>query len=131
MSNFSIQILFYLYLLTALILHVIPTGSSISLNEFEIGDLRLDYLLHTLIFLPWMPLIRLRSIQDKTSLSLKKSVIWLIAGTLFAALCETVQIWIPYRSFNPLDLLFNISGILLGLLFFTLPESWIKRTTKS
>lgn len=131
MSKPSIQNVFYLYLLTALILHVIPTGSAISFNEFEIGDLRLDYLLHTLVFLPWMPLIRLRSIQDKRNLSLKKSVIWLIAGILFAALCENVQIWIPYRSFNPLDLLFNISGILLGLLFFALPESWISRFKRS
>lgn len=127
LSKIEIQYLFYLYVFTAFILHVIPIGSAISLNDYEIGELRLDYLLHTLIFLPWMVFVRLQYLKDKQSLQLKKIGIWLVVGLFFAAFCESIQIWISYRSFNPLDLIFNLSGIVFGFLVFLVPKSIIMK----
>lgn len=124
LSKIEIRYLFYLYIFTAFFLHVIPTGS-IPLDDYDIGELRLDYLLHTLIFLPWMVLVRLQTINESQDLHIRKIVLWLTAGLVFAAFCESIQILIPFRSFNPLDLIFNLSGILLGLLFFIVPKSMI------
>jgi len=119
--------LLVLYIITVFILHVIPTGSSISLNRIEFGSFRADYLLHTLVFLPWMILVKVHYLKSEKPLPVKAVASWFLAGILFAALCETVQLVVPYRSFNPYDLIFNVSGVIFGYLFFLVPNSWLEK----
>jgi VanZ family protein len=40
----------------------------------------------------------------------------MIAVTLLATVTEVIQLWVPARSFNPLDWVANMSGLVLGLL---------------
>jgi glycopeptide antibiotics resistance protein len=92
------------------------------LNKMELGPFRLDYLLHTLIFLPWMFLVNLRAQSAKKILSepftLRSTfpllTSYLIIGIIFATSAEGIQYWLPYRGFNIMDVLFNVLGVLIG-----------------
>lgn len=94
------------------ILSVIPddTPNTVNLIKFEI---RLDYLLHFLIYLP------LGFALMKWSYLNKKKYYFLCFISLFlfmGIIPEIVQLFIPYRTFNPYDLLFNLAGVLSGII---------------
>ncbi len=159
----------YLYITIIIILHIMPMGfvpTEKPLNKMELGPFRLDYLLHTLIFLPWMFVAfwdkRKKMQRNKPtdnldygpsalrsfSFSLLKThrsslgsprpsalrsfsfsllnthgsslgsprplALLLLLGIIFAASAEGIQYWLPYRGFNPMDVLFNVMGVLIG-----------------
>lgn len=110
------QILFLFYCILLLLLAVLPlNGKSSPINHIFIVEIRLDYLLHAVVFLPWMSLICFAFIQWERKILSKKAVTWLILGLCAAFFTEGVQYYLPYRSFNINDLLANELGILLGL----------------
>lgn len=45
------------------------------------------------------------------------ALLWLGLGILVAVATESLHYLIPYRGFNPLDAMFNILGVLAGVLF--------------
>jgi len=85
-----------------------------------VGDLRADYLLHMAIFLPWMILIWLylnkRNVTG--SVRFKKALLWLTAGVVLAVFAEGIQFYLPHRSFNIMDVLANVTGVVLGSAVF-------------
>lgn len=85
-----------------------------NLNDTYVLRLRLDYLFHCLLFLPWVVLGAYGwDMHNRTSTSR-----WLVAGgaVVFAVLCEYVQLPLPYRTFNINDLAANALGVVLGIL---------------
>lgn len=120
--NPYLRILF-LYFTAVFALHVIPTGSAISLNQIEFGSFRADYLLHTILFLPWMILVKFHNLKSEKPNGILVIASWFLTGIIFAVFCETIQLVVPYRSFNPMDLIFNVSGIIFGYLFSLVPNS--------
>ena len=98
------------YTVSVLVVSVVPLSSpSASLNSITLLSLRLDYLLHALVFIPLIPLWKL---------TWPKHRLWLIlpAGLLIAAAAEWVQLFLPYRAYNINDLLGNALGVLIGAL---------------
>jgi len=95
----------------------------------EIFFIRANYLVHMVIFLPWMLLVWLylnaKNMYDKKRT--KRAVQLFFVGVFLAAFAEVLQYWFPYRSFNPMDLLFNVSGVVLGALIFLI-KSLHKKT---
>ncbi len=86
-------------------------GNGGSLNDIFILELRSDYLIHALQFLPWMFF----------GMKINKSfLLWLIAGLFFASITEGIQYFLTYRSFNINDLIANLIGVLLGSITFLL-----------
>ena len=113
------QILFVFYCILLLLLSVLPlNGKSSPINHIFIVKIRLDYLLHAVVYLPWMSLIYFAFIQWGRKILTKKVVTWLIFGLCTAFFTEGVQYYLPYRSFNINDLIANFSGVLIGLFFF-------------
>ena len=114
----NIKPLFYIYTVILVLIAVLPINSSgSSINHTFIVSIRMDYLLHCAIFIPWMFLMRFYSgvsFQD----SILRPFLWIIAGLLFAMCTEMVQYLLPYRAFNINDLLANGLGVVLGFLFF-------------
>ncbi len=108
------------YLVLVFILHVIPTGPSegggLALSSRVVLFIRADYLLHLLIFVPLMVLVWLHlnkeNITGRTRFN--HTLYWLAAGVLFAAFVEGVQCLLAHRAYNPVDLILNVSGVLLG-----------------
>jgi VanZ family protein len=104
--------------LVVLIFHTIPLGGDFDFtltNTYVLDRLRLDHLMHSLLFLPTAFLF---SNWFKDSKSLVFFFILLILSLIFAVLCETLQLILPYRAFTMMDLLANAMGASLGLLIF-------------
>jgi len=96
------------YLIVLILLVAAPlNGLSTSLNNTTVIHLRLDYLMHALLFLPLAFLWRL---------SFPGHRLWLILiiGLFIAASMEGLQYLLPYRAWNINDLVSNGVGVVLG-----------------
>ncbi len=107
---FKKKVFFVNYLIVLFVLAIAPiNGNGGSLNDIFILELRSDYLVHALQFLPWM--FFGKQMQ-------KGFLIWLFAGLIFACFTEGIQYFLTYRSFNINDLTANLIGVLLGMFIF-------------
>ncbi len=116
-----VKIVFGVYLMTLVVVTLIPLGGmSTSMSDTDIAGLRLDYLVHALVFIPFVPLWKL--VRSRTSL-------WLIlvAGILVAAAAEGSHYILPYRGYNILDLLANVSGVIIGGIGYQVTTGFRKR----
>ncbi len=109
MNRHYLKLIVFLYLLTVAVITVIPLGGiSTSLSGTQVLSLRLDYLLHALVFIPLVPLWKL---------TWPHHPLWVIitAALLIAAAAELSQIWNPHRAYNINDLLGNVLGVVLSI----------------
>lgn len=117
--KYTIRVLFVLYFVALAVVTVIPLGGvSTSLSGTEVLSLRMDYLVHALVFLPLVPLWKL---------SKPSHPLWviIIAGVGLAALAEISHMWIPYRAYNINDLIGNALGAMLGWPIYLLARSYL------
>jgi len=97
-----------------------------SLNNTYVLSFRLDYLIHFVVFIPWMWLVwKAYSVNFRKNFL--QALTWVFLGLIFAGLTEGIQYFIPYRAFNINDLLANSIGVVLGSLLFVFPNSRIER----
>jgi VanZ family protein len=102
------------YCLAVLFLSVAAINGTGALNKTKVAGLRSDYLLHALMFIPFMALVLWRwggEIRNNA-----RFFIALGAGLALAAVSEGVQWFLPYRTFNLLDLGANCLGMAIGAL---------------
>jgi VanZ family protein len=107
--------LVFLYIIIVLVFHLVPTGNY-SFNTMNFGPFRGDHLIHLICFFPWMFLLTFNS--HKKKVGLLKGLAWMSLGIIPALGAETIHYWLPHRSFNPTDALFNIAGVVLGAAVF-------------
>lgn len=107
----------YLALLATLL--VIPLGN-IGIERVEVVGFRGDYIVHCLVYTPWMYLGML--IMSNKFNSLK----WFIIGVIFVAVMELIQCIIPYRGYNIYDLIAGEIGIIISLITFSIYTRFIK-----
>lgn len=86
----------------------------VRLNKIRILEIRLDYILHFILFIPWMILARWRWARGER----EQMIFYLAAGAglFLAGLTEIIQIYVPYRSFSSNDFTANSLGIFVGAL---------------
>jgi len=113
-----VAIFFWFYTAIIILLFILPiNGSESCINNIFIVSIRLDYLAHLFLFIPWMFLwknyTRLRF--DK---SVGKTILFITLGIQFAFCSELIQYYLPYRAFNINDLMANMAGIGIGAIFF-------------
>ncbi len=106
---------FAIYLIILFLGAIVPLGntaSEILMDNFTL-EIRWDYLLHAMAYMP-LPLLLMLCFRKHKALSL-----WILIGLvgfLVPVLFEMVQMIIPYRSFNINDMVANGVGVMLGLL---------------
>ena len=114
-----VRIILLSYLAAVVLMYVLPVNTQGELNAHHVAGLRLDYVLHALLFLP-LPVLLIDPKAKPGNIAL------LFAAALcVAAAAEYIHALIPYRSFNPKDLAANVSGAVIGgglLLVFR----WVK-----
>jgi len=112
----------YTYILILVFLPL--NGNKTFLNNTFIIMIRLDYIFHILLFLPFALLLQ-QSMNTKIITSL-------FLGCLFASFCEIIQYFLPYRAFNINDLLANFLGIFLGVIIAIFSQKClIKKAVKT
>lgn len=119
-----IPYIFWLYAAGLFGASVIPwsTTSSVHIGEFRF---RMDYMLHFMCYFGLAILFVLFQIsrgknKPNTSAFNQSYII-----TIMAIITEIMQLPVPGRNFNFIDLFFNISGLFSGILFFQLIRKWV------
>ena len=90
-----------------LLLVTIPVGNSDKLKNIYVLRFRGDYIVHALMFVPWV------FFRPASGF---KVFLWLALGLIFAAGSEGIQYLLPWRAYNINDLVANIMGVALGFL---------------
>ena len=101
--------LFRLYIILVILLVVLPLNGQekLILNNIFIIEIRLDHLLHGVLFVPWFFI----------SVRIRRLPVWvsIIVGIGLVVGAEGVQYYLPYRAFNINDMISNVIGMMLGL----------------
>lgn len=112
--KYSLRGLFLLYILFVLLVSILPIhGPESPINNIHVIDIRLDYLLHALIFIPFVPLAMLSTMFAASVV--RNMLLIILSGLLLAIISESIQYLIPYRTFNINDLISNTIGVILGI----------------
>ena len=104
-----------LYIIIVIALHLFPTRNY-SFNTMNFGPFRGDHLIHLICFLPWMFLLTFSS--NRIKIGALKGLIWICIGIIIAVSVETIHYWHPQRNFNPMDAMFNVTGVVVGAAMF-------------
>lgn len=108
--------IFFIYLAVVVLLSVLPINSAgSSINHIFIVSLRLDYLLHCVVYIPLVTFLWIQK-ESEFFTNTGKTILWVVALLVFAAATEWIQYFLPYRAFNVNDLISNCLGIILGLI---------------
>jgi VanZ family protein len=111
--------LFWLWLIILILINVIPIGSDTSLNKNRFFEIRLDYFIHAVMILcfAWIWVhSRITGVTwFKRYEGLKYSVLVLCAGVCL----ELLQLLVPWRSFNPVDMIYNVMGAILVVILIS------------
>lgn len=109
-----IRVLAYLYLVVLFLLMVIPIGNGTLITDIYIINYRGDYILHCLVYLPWM-------FAGKIILGKRLNTLgWLALGAATAAALEYIQMLLPYRGFNINDLVAGVIGVVVSYIAITI-----------
>ena len=113
------KILFWTGYTAMFIAAFLPAGGNLSGRK--LGSLiRLDYLLHFLVYLA-ICLYYLFGQKNSLALFREKALLkFILAVFSLATITEVVQIWVPGRSFNPLDWVANVVGVIAGVVMISL-----------
>ena len=107
--------IFILWSFVIVILNIVPNYTPPALKTNEDSVIPTDYILHFLTFF-LLPVFYFLS-GKRMYLFKFHTNIWLIfvAGLIFAVLVEAIQMFVTGRTFNPVDIIFNICGLLCGI----------------
>ncbi len=106
-------VIFYAWLIVIFILTSVSFSNEIAAKE-ETG-LRWDYFEHFFFFFA-IPILYFFAEGAFLSKIIKNNYIIILLGLTFSAFTEIQQIYIEGRSFNPKDLILNLSGLIIGIL---------------
>jgi hypothetical protein len=120
----QIKFIYYLYISVIITLMLIKTNGRIKLAT-TIWGFRGDHFVHASIFIPYMVIIGLIYTKENNYFLISKKLPFAI---LFAAFCESLHIFLPYRTFSIFDFFANCIGLMLGMIInITIKEFLLKR----
>lgn len=112
------NILFGVYSLLIILLVTLPINGEDQflghLNDIYVVRIRLDYLSHFVLFVPWVFLAF--GAFGLTRYKMGFRMVTITGMLLFGLASEAIQYFLPYRTFNINDLVANVIGIHLGIL---------------
>lgn len=125
--------LFWYWLIILLVINVIPLGNDLNtvIHKPSVFKFRLDYLIHFCSFLIFIPLYFIEVRRGGPIFSKKPVLKYIFIVGSSAILFESIQYFLPYRTFNPMDLISNLTGAIIGtiIISFFIPSLKNKHTT--
>ena len=107
---------FIFWLWVAIILYFTLTPNSPQMKvDVKEQSFRLDYILHFLVYFSLAILYLLWKAESFLNVKVKYLIYFLAGALILSGLIEYAQLYIPGRSFNPIDYLSNAAGIILGV----------------
>ena len=108
--------LFWGWMIIVVFLNVVPLGNKLNQDLTSRFVFRLDYVVHSLTFLifAWIWVLgKIKNVSWFESYEVLK-----FGGIVFVSAMgiELLQIFVPYRTFNPMDMMANLFGAILTLL---------------
>ena len=112
--------LFWGWLIIVLATNVIPLGNDINkIIHKPIFEFRLDYLIHFVSFLVFIPLYLIGERQGNPIFNDKPVLKYILIVGGSAIISECLQYLLPYRTFNPMDLISNLTGAIIGTIIIS------------
>lgn len=112
--------LFWYWLIILLVINVIPLGNDIhQIIHKPVFKFRLDYLIHFISFLIFIPLCFIDIRRGGPIFSKKPVLKYLLIIGGAAVIFELIQYLLPYRTFNPMDLISNLTGSIIGTIIIS------------
>ncbi len=124
--------LFWGWLIIVLATNVIPLGNDINkIIHKTVFKFRLDYLIHFCSFLIFIPLCFIEIRRGGPIFSKKPVLKYLLIVGGASVIFALVQYFLPYRTFNPMDLISNLTGAIIGtiIISFFIPSLNNKQAT--
>ena len=115
-SKLTVQRFFIVYLIVVFVLHVMKTDDVVDLNSYFLG-IRRDHWAHGIIFFP-MGFFALISLNKNQRLA--------FAVIVFCCFFfESLQYFIPYRSFDIWDIVADSIGAGIGVLAYFMTKRFL------
>jgi VanZ family protein len=127
----SIKWLFWGWLIVVFVLNVVPLGNELNRDlSAKRFICRLDYVVHSLTFLAFAWIWVLGKIKNVCWY--KSYEVLQFCGVVFVSAIgvELLQIFIPYRTFNPMDMMANLFGAIISMLFILISHREHRRYRK-
>ena len=125
--------LFWYWLIILLLINIIPLGNDLNtvIHKTSVFKFRLDYLIHCCSFLIFIPLYFIEVKRGGPIFSKKPVLKYILIVGNSAILFESIQYFLPYRTFNPMDLISNLTGAIIGtiIISFFFPSLKNKQAT--
>ncbi|MCB5288027.1 MAG: VanZ family protein [Candidatus Cloacimonetes bacterium] len=122
------HLLFWALVLGLLTLNLIPIGnSSSSMSGNKLFRFRLDYLAHSFTFLAYAWLWILGKIRGYKWFARFELPLYITVVLLSAFVFEFSQKMVPWRTFNPVDLYYNLIGASLSIFFILISHYTSKK----
>jgi len=119
--------LFWYWLIILLVINVVPLGNDINkIIHKTVFKFRLDYLIHFCSFLIFIPLYFIEVRRGGPIFSKKPVLKYLLIVGGASVIFELVQYFLPYRTFNPMDLISNLIGAIIGTIIISFFISSLK-----
>lgn len=109
------------FILVVVVFQVVPIDIlyETGLTKKKIGPLGIDQTLHIIGFLPWMTIGWIGIWKGHPFGPPRKKMFfqalgWMLLGYVIGVLVELIQYYLPYRSFNKMDMVYNFIGVFVG-----------------
>jgi len=109
--------LFWIWLIILLLLNVLPLGNKVndklqtSLGE---GRIRMDYVIHSITFICFAGIYFVKCILKEVIFKDRELPKLILLILISAIIFEGLQLALPYRAWNPMDLLSNLIGAIIA-----------------
>lgn len=103
------------FLILLAILMTVPIANG-NINDTFVAGFRADYMIHCLLFLPWLWIGQLLLGRKF------KCLLWSTIGIISVVALEYIQMLLPYRGFNINDIIAGIIGVLVSCIFYKLTQ---------
>lgn len=100
-----------------LFLHIMKANEFKNLEKFILG-IRIDHWLHAIMFIP---------LGFMVQFNLKNPITSLLFAIILGISFETIQYFLPYRSFDWTDITSDFTGTMIGYLIYLLLSRRINR----